>query len=399
MKVSGGNNTALIKAGRLWDGRSADILTNAVVVVEDGIIKKIYSDSNAPAPDGFIDWSGATVMPGLIDSHTHLSMDPNMKNYLDRMSDSVAELTLRAAVMMRKDLWSGVTTCRCLGDREFLDVACKNAVNSGLVRGPHLLIATRGIKKPQSPGFVGYSFPDMIKICQAIEENIDRGADLIKLYITGTLKNNKELESYLNQHEIEAAVEKAHRAGVRVAAHCVGGVGLDWALDAGLDTLEHLYHVSDDQINKLSGSHTLAVLTPSPILTETRVRNLPEHLVQGHFDEKAEIFSRMAALVNSNIPFAVGTDGMHGALVQEISYLVDLGATPLRALTAATITGAIACGIDDETGSLEVGKRADMLAVQGNPLNDVAVLNNVTGVMKAGVLVRNEFAAQLNTSN
>ena len=379
----------IIKGSFLWDGIRDALIPDGAVLVENGRIKAVgpSRDILALPHDELCDWPDVTIMPGLIDSHTHLSMDATMENYLDHMSDSVAQLTLRATAMMRKDLLAGITTCRCLGDKEFLDIACRTAVNQGLVMGPRVLVATRGIRAPQGHGFVGYPFNGPDEIRKAIRENIERGADLIKIYITGTLKGDGKLPSYLSREEIKLAIDEAHRGGLPIASHCVGGIGLDWALEFGLDTLEHAYHITDEQIEKLAASNTRLVLTPSPLLTEERVRHLPTALIQGHLDERDMIFNCMAAAVASGIPFAVGTDGVHGELAQEVKYLVDLGASNYEALKAATIFGAKACGIDKETGSLEVGKSADIIAVKGNPLKDVGVLWHPAAVIKMGEIV------------
>ena len=385
-KVKG---TSIIKGSFLWDGVRDALLANGAVLVEDGRIKEVglARDIVALPHDELHDWPDVTLMPGLIDSHTHLSMDATMENYLDHMSDSVAELTLRATAMMRKDLFAGITTCRCLGDKEFLDIACRTAIEDGLVMGPRVLVATRGIRAPQGHGFVGYPFNGPDEIRRAIRENIERGADLIKIYITGTLKGNGNLPSYLSREEIKLAIDEAHDGGLPIASHCVGGEGLDWALEFGLDTLEHAYHITDQQIEKLAVSNTKLVLTPGPILTEERVRHLPAALIQGHLDERDMIFDCMSAAVASGLPFAVGTDGVHGQLAQEVKYLVDLGASNYEALKAATIVGAKICGIDKETGSLEVGKSADIIAVKSNPLRDVAALWHPAAVIKMGEIV------------
>lgn len=373
----------------MWDGISKSVTPDGALLVENGRIKAVGPANEIVAlpHDKLEDLTGTTLMPGLIDSHTHLSMDATMENYLDHMSDSVAELTLRATAMMRKDILAGITTCRCLGDKEFLDIACRKAVGDGVVLGPRVLVATRGIRAPHGHGFVGYPFKGSDEIRRAIRENIERGADLIKIYITGTLKGNGNLPSYLSREEIKVAIDEAHRGGLPIASHCVGGEGLDWALELGLDTLEHAYHITERQIEKLAASKTRLVLTPSPLLTEARVRHLPQNLIQGHLDERDMIFDCMAAAVASGMPFAVGTDGVHGELAQEVKYLVDLGASNFEALRAATINGARACGIDKETGSLEVGKSADVIAVNGDPLKDVSALWNPPAVMKMGEMI------------
>ncbi len=376
-------------------------MPQGAVLIEKGFIRAVGPASEIlTAPhDQVVDWPQATLLPGLIDSHTHLSMDGSLDNYLDHMSDSVAELTLRATSMMRKDLRAGVTTCRCLGDKEFLDVACRQAVEKGEVVGPRLLIATRGIRAPHGHGFVGYPFNGKDEIRNAIKENITRGADLIKIYITGTLKGEGNLPSYLSREEIKLAIEESHAAGVRVAAHCVGGTGLDWAIELGLDTLEHAYHITEEQVERLANSNTALVLTPGAVLAEERVRHLPHGLIQGHLDERDHMFAAMALTVKAGIPFAVGTDGMHGELVQDIVYLSELGATNREALQAATLHGAEICGIEKERGSLEPGKLADIISVEGNPLKDIRALRKVIAVIKNGNIVHYTPGQALNSEN
>jgi imidazolonepropionase-like amidohydrolase len=388
--------TTYIKATWLWDGIHDKLIPDGSVLMEGGLIKKTGSSeelSRYPHHHAF-HFPDATLMPGLIDSHTHLSMDPRLDNYLEHMSDPVSVLTLRATVMMRKDLHSGVTTCRCCGDREYLDIACRDAINHEDVEGPHLLVAARGIRAPHGHGFVGYPFEGVDQIRRAIEENAVKGADLTKIYITGTLRGDGRLPSYLSKDEIRTAIETTHQAGLRITAHCVGGVGFDWALESGIDSLEHGYHISDSQIEKLGETNTWLVLTPSPIMTEERVNHLPAELIPGHRKEKQMISERMAAVIASGIPFAVGTDGMHGELAQEIRYLIELGASPFRALQAATLNGARVSGIEHKKGSLESGKDADIIIVSGNPFNDQNNLNRIKAIWKSGkkVLLNSESA-------
>jgi len=378
----------LIKGAILWDATGNDTIANPVLTIEDGIIKTI---SSGTASDGLggqqvFSFPEATLIPGLIDCHTHLSMDPTLENYLDHMSDPMAVLALRATAMMRKDLKAGITTCRCLGDKEFLDIACRKSVENNELAGPHLLVATRGIRAPHGYGFVGYPFAGKEAITKAIRENIAAGADLIKIYITGTLKGNNGLPSYLSHDEIKTAIDIAHEGGLPVASHCVGGPGLDWALELGLDTLEHAYHISDMQIEKLCDSKTWLVLTPSPMLNQERIDHLPQALIPGHMEERDQIFGRMAKAIAAGFPFAVGSDGLHGELVGEIAYLIEMGASPARALQAATIHAAKAAGIDQTRGSLQPGKWADILILEGNPLQDFRALRRVKAIFKKGVL-------------
>ncbi|HEY4656366.1 MAG TPA: amidohydrolase family protein [Cyclobacteriaceae bacterium] len=379
----------ILKGRYVWDGLQEKAISNGAVLIEKGFVCAVGPSAEILTAfhDAVCDWPQATLLPGLIDSHTHLSMDGSLENYLDRMSDNAEALTRRATAMMRKDLIAGVTTCRCLGDREFLDIGCREAVEHGEVSGPRLLVATRGIRAPHGHGFVGYPFKGEEEIRRAIRENIARGADLIKIYITGTLKGEGNLPPYLSREEIRLAIEESHAAGLRIASHCVGGTGLDWAVELGLDTLEHAYHITARQTEQLANSNTALVLTPGAVLSEERVRRLPPALIQGHLEERDRMFASMALTVKARIPFGVGTDGMHGDLADDIACLIALGATNREALQAATVRGARICGIENETGSLRQGMRADIIAVQGNPLEDTGALRKVIAVISKGKLV------------
>ncbi len=380
------NETKIIAADLLWNGIQDPPIPNCAIIVEGRFIKEVMPVNELPAValKHVIELQGATLMPGLIDSHTHLSMDPTMDNYLDHLNDTVTELTLRAVAMMQKDLIAGITTCRCLGDKEFLDIACRNTVEEKQLRGPRLLVAGKGIRAAQGHGFVGYPFDGPKEIIKGISENVSRGVNLIKFYITGTLQGKGQIPSYLTKEEIILLVNESHKAGLKTASHCVGGEGLDWALEAGLDSLEHAYHITDAQIEKLAKSDTWPVLTPSPLVLMKRIEHLPESLIPGHKKERDQIISRMMALISSGIPYAVGSDGMHGELAEEINYLINMGASHIDALKAATIHGAKVAGIDDQTGSLEAGKKADIIAVPGNPIKNIKTLKNVIAIMKEG---------------
>ena len=384
----------LLKGAYLWDGLQEFVLPEGAVLIENGRIKSLgpFSELKYEPHDRCIEWSGSTLMPGMIDSHTHLSMDATLENYLDHMSDSVAELKLRAKAMMKIDLFAGITTCRCLGDKELLDIDHRNDVENGMMTGPALLVAGRGIRAPEGHGFVGYPIKGTEQIINTIRENKSAGADLIKIYITGSLKGKGNLPSFLTRDEIRTAIEESHKNNLRIAAHCVGGEGLDWALDFGLDALEHVYHISDEQIQRLQRSDTYTVLTPGPVLDNERIKNLPYNLIQGHFDEQIVIRERMTALISAGIPFAVGTDGLHGGLARELEYLVDMGASNYEALRAATFHGAVVSGTHMKTGSLEPGKEADVIVVEGNPIEDIRTVKQIKAVFKKGQEITDEPA-------
>jgi imidazolonepropionase-like amidohydrolase len=381
----------LIKGSFLWDGICENLIPECRIIIENKIIKSVNKTSDIglepSSYDKVLDFSGLTLLPGLIDCHTHHSMDASLENFLGRMNDCLPILTVRAKDMLKKDILSGVTTCRTLGDKEYLDVACREGVNIGILEGPRSIVAGKGIRAANGHGYVGYPFSGPEEIKNAVMENLKAGVDFIKIFITATLKGEGDLPSYLTREEIEAAITTAHKAGVAVASHCVGGIGLDWALALGLDTLEHAYYISDKQIEKLIKSKTSLILTLSPIFNDEIVNNYPIHLIQGHYNERNQISGRLKALIGKHIPFALGTDGMHGELANEAELAVKIGASNLEALMAATINGAKVCRIEDETGSISPGKLADIIAVEGNPLENIETLRNVRAVIKQGKLI------------
>jgi imidazolonepropionase-like amidohydrolase len=383
----------LVRGKILIDGLGSPPIERGIVVLEGERILAVGREEKIKV-EGVtrtIDCSDQTLLPGLIDCHNHLSLDPALDNYLYRMNDSIPELTLRATATMAVDLHSGVTTSRCLGDKGFLDVECKKAVNSGLVPGPRLLIATRGIRAFHGHGFVGYPFGGVEQIRTAVRENLSAGADLIKIYITGTLRDPKGIPSYFSKEEIQTAVDEAHRVGIPVATHCIGGVGLEWALETGIDTIEHGYFLTDKEIDLLAKSESWLVMTPSIFFTEARIRTLPSHLIEGHLQHRDEVGQRMKAAVKAGVKFAVGTDGMHGGLVQEIQYLVDFGATESQALMAATRYAARVCRLEDSIGTLEPGKFGDIIGVEGNPLKDIRALKRIKTVIFRGKIIKHQI--------
>ena len=331
-----------------------------------------------------LDCCDQTLLPGLIDCHNHLSLDPRLENYLYRMEDPIPALTLRACETMKIDLRSGVTTSRCMGDKGFLDVECKKAVEEGRIEGPRLLIATRGIRAFHGHGFVGYPFGGIDQIRTVVRENLAAGADVIKIFITGTLRDPKGIPSYFSKGEIQAAVDEAHRVGIPVATHCIGGVGLEWALETGIDTIEHGYFLTDKEIDLLLKSDSWLVMTPSIFFTDDRIRTLPPHLIEGHLQQRDEVGQRMKAAIKAHVKFTLGTDGMHGGIAQEIQYLMGFGATASQALMAATRHAARVCGLEDNIGTLEPGKFADIIGVEGNPLEDIQSLKRVKTVISRG---------------
>jgi imidazolonepropionase-like amidohydrolase len=386
MSEEDGMGKTLMKGGLVIDGTGRPPIDKGAILIDGERIIRVGKEEEVKerADVHVLDCSNQTLLPGLIDCHNHLSLDPRLENYLYRMIDPIPTLTLRAWETMKIDLRSGVTTSRCMGDKGFLDVECKKAVAEGRIEGPRLLIATRGIRAFHGHGFVGYPFGGIDQIQAAVRENLSAGADLIKIYITGTLRGPEGIPSYFSREEIQTAVDEAHRVGIPVATHCIGGIGFEWALEIGIDVIEHGYFLTDREIDLFVKSDKWLVMTPSVFFTDARIQTLPTDLIDGHLRQRDEVAQRMRAAIKAGIRFAVGTDGMHGGLAQEIQYLVDFGATPIQALMAATCHAAEVCGFEESIGTLEPGKFGDIIGVKGNPLEDIEALKRVKTVVSRG---------------
>jgi imidazolonepropionase-like amidohydrolase len=386
MDIEEGIRKTLIKGSLVIDGMGNPPIERGAILVEGERILRVGKEEEFKGETSIhvLDCGDQTLLPGLIDCHNHLSLDPKLGNYLYRMADSIPALTLRACESMKIDLRSGVTTSRCLGDKGFLDVECKKAVSEGRIEGPRILVATRGIRAFHGHGFVGYPFGGVEQIRTAVRENISAGADLIKIYITGTLRGPKAIPSYFSKEEIQAAVDEAHRVGIPVATHCIGGVGFEWAIETGIDVIEHGYFLTDREIDLLVKSDRWLVMTPSIFFTDDRIQTLPTDLIDGHLRQRDEVGQRMEAAIKAGVKFAVGTDGMHGGIAQEIQYLMDFGASPNQALMASTCHAAKVCGLEESIGTLEPSKYADIIGVKGNPLEDMGALKRVETVISCG---------------
>jgi imidazolonepropionase-like amidohydrolase len=303
------------------------------------------------------------------------------------MNDSDAEQMFRSIKNLKIDLEAGVTTIRCLGDKNFIDVALKRAIESGRLEGPRLIVATRGIRASHAHGVVAYPFNGPEEVRRAVRENIKAGADLIKIFITAAIRNDGEIHCYLSKEEISVAVQEAHRAGLKTAAHCIGGIGLDHCITAGVDSIEHGYFTTDQQMDQMRELKRWMVLTPSPFFAPERFRVRTPEISKSYHRWRDTVSERMSRVTRSGINFAVGTDALHGGLAKELEYLVEFwGAKESDALMAATRKAAEFLGLEGKVGTLEAGKIADLAAVKGNPLKDIRALRQVKMVINGGRL-------------
>jgi imidazolonepropionase-like amidohydrolase len=338
-----------------------------------------------------IDCSDQVVMPGLIDAHNHLSLDSSLDNYLEHMQDPLPVLTIRAVKNMDEDLKAGITTVRCMGDRGFLDIECKRAVVEDYITGPRIITAGKGIRSSAGHGYVGLPHDGIESVRAAVRENVQQGADWIKFYVTGTLPENN-VPSFFSREEIELIVSEAKRLGKKTAVHCIGGIGLKWCLELEVDTIEHGFFMTADDIETLKASRSHLVMTPSFYLSDERINQLPARTVTHHKEAQRAAAKCMSEVISAGLDFAVGTDGVHGknGLVREIELLKELGATEEKILESIGRYGAEVCDVNDITGTIEPGKYADIIGVSESPLERISALRDIKTVVARGNLLRKE---------
>lgn len=383
-----GTSCTLIRAGRVMTMGPAGVIESGAVLVEGGKIAAVGPAAavHPPAGAAVIDCGDQTLLPGLIDAHSHLSLTPSLPHFLLRMEDPDPELLLRSVANLRHDLRAGITTLRIVGEKNFLDVACRQATEAGLLPGPRLVLAGKGIRSPRGHGFVGTPFEGPDAIRAAVEDNVKAGADFIKLFATGTIREDGEIAHFFTDEEVRAAVDEAHRWGKPITAHCIGGPGVARCLEAGLDILEHGYFVTDREIDLLLQQGTWLVVTPTPYFRETWIEKLHSADLQRAFRrDRAAVGERLVAALRAGIRFAIGTDAVHGGLGFEVETLVSLGVSAEEALRGVTIYAARLLGLADRVGSIEVGKEADLVSVGGDPLSDPTALSRLGLVMKGGI--------------
>lgn len=381
----------LLRADGVWDGLSDAVVRPAAVLIEQGRVVAVGSGLAAPSDSESIDLPGCTLLPGLIDMHGHARLNAREGPLGPQVRDDPVRYVLRAVENLQADLRAGVTTVKTNGDRDFLDVGLRAAIAEGLVTGPRLIVATRGIKSPDSTaGIVATVFcrgPEAIR--QAVRENLERGADFIKIYVSGGLLEPPEeaCRAYYSREEIAAAVEAAAAGGTFVTAHCAGGPTADWCAEAGVRLLEHGYYLTDAQLEKLRRAGTWLDITLGVCFhpeghAAQAIRQGADPAALAEREARARDTARRA--IASGTPFTLGTDGMHGLLVYEVEQVVALGARPVDALRAVTLHAARAMGRSDELGALAPGRLADVFAVEGDPLRDPAALWRVRAVFKEG---------------
>ena len=401
----------IVHAGKLLDVRSGKTLTDQAIVIEAGKISSVspFAQAKRSADDRLVDLSNATVLPGLTDAHTHLTGNPQDVGPR-ALTISIPRATLTGARNARITLEAGFTTVRNVGADGYSDVALRDAINDGDVPGPRMLVSgpplgiTGGHCDENSlPYEFHYSSEGVADGVEGVQhkvrETIKYGADLIKICATGGVLShgdNPQASAYTLE-ELKAIVTDAHRLGRKVAAHAHGAQGILWASQAGVDSIEHGSYIDDAGIAEMKKNGTYLVPTlylADWFLDNAERMHVPPELIAKGREVMPAARKNIAHAFSSGVKVAFGTDAAvypHGLNAHEFAVMVKLGLTPLQSIQAATINAADLLGWSDKIGAVEPGKWGDIIAVDGDPLQDVTTLERVKFVMKGGEVVKNEY--------
>lgn len=409
--------TVVLKAARLFDGKSNSLATPGLVIVADGKISAVGAKATIPQEAEVIDLGDVTLLPGFIDAHTHLTgmyTTDYKQAALDSLQKTIAEQTLDSIANAKVTLMAGFTTVRDVGSHDFIDVGLRNAIRNGKVPGPRMLVAVHAIGATgghcDETGYRSGVFGKETGPEEGVANGADQvryavrlahkyGADIIKTCASGgVLSLADDVDTpQLTQDEMNALIDEAHALKRKVAAHAHGAEAAKRAIRAGVDSIEHGSFLDDEALDMMKQHGTYYVPTLMAL------QGLSEQMQAGMYippaiRAKAEL--AMTALHKTfqkalarNIKIGLGTDAAvypHGRNGEEFHQMVDLGMKPIDALRAGTSVNAELLGLADKIGSIEAAKSADIVAVPGNPLQDIRQTEHVLLVMKEGVIYKND---------
>ena len=403
MTTSPSSRSLVIRRALVIDGTGVRP-GRATVVIEDARISAVGPDTRIKIPAGatVIEGEGYALLPGLIDCHVHYCLDAGPDSLRSLEQDDPTVTAVKAVAHTRATLEGGVTTVRDVGSRAHISISVTRAIHAGIIPGPRTLNAGLAICMTGGHAwFIGRQTDGRDDVVKAVQEQVRAGADIIKFIATGGVltPGTSPGAAQLTPDELKAGVEEATRAGRRVAAHAHGAEGMKNAIRAGVHSIEHGTLLDDEAIELFLKHRTFLVPTLSAIQSGCemgRQGGMPDYAVQKSMALGEEQQKTFRKAVKAGVRIAMGTDAgtpfnRHGRNAQELRRMVEFGMTPMQAVAAATASAAALLGLEQEIGTIEAGKQADLILVDGNPLDDIALLQepkNVVYVIQGGKIVK-----------
>jgi imidazolonepropionase-like amidohydrolase len=393
------NGNVIVGTGEVIEKGAIAINGNMITFV--GPTKR----SRPSKKDKVFDISGKTILPGLIDAHVHLCLDGSPDPMTSLLKDSTPQLTLKAAHHARRTLNAGVTTIRDMGGKDYVDLAIRDGIESGLLQGPRMICSGRVVCMTGGHGWqFGREADGTDEIREAVREQLKAGADFVKLIATGGVmtKGVDPGATQFTLEELMAGVEEAKKAGRRTATHAQGTEGIKNALWAGINSIEHGFFLDDEAIELMLEMNAYLVPTlnaPYQIIKGGVKKGVPRYAVEKSKAVMKSHFQSVRRAYKAKIPIAMGTDAgtpfnCHGENLKEMELLVKAGMTAMEAIIATTKTASEVLGLEKKIGTLEKEKLADLVVVDGDPLKDIGLLQNkdkVLVIVKEGFFYKNQL--------
>ena len=402
--------TIVVKAARLIDGTGGEPILHPVVVIQGDRITQVGAGLATPAGAEVIDLGAATLLPGFIDCHTHVTAQPGENFYVDLFKRSPIDNAVMSHVYAWRTLEAGFTTIRNVGAEEYVDIALRNAIERGDVAGPRMRVSGLPLSATGGHGDLnGYSpylsFKTFSGIADGVDQirkvvrmNVRQGADVIKVLATAGVLSEEESEGapQYSQEELNALVEEAHMWDRRVAAHAHGAEGIKRAIKAGVNSVEHASFIDDEGIRLAKEKGTYLVMdiyNDDYIMTEYKKRGYPDTILEKERKVGRTQRENFRKAWQAGVKMAYGTDSgvyPHGDNGKQFAKMVEWGMTPMQAIESATTWAADLLGWSDRVGSVQNGRFADLVAVSADPLANISVLEHPQFVMKGGVVYRKD---------